>query len=129
VCTGFEAPRLKSLAVASLAKLTENNYLGTTRGNECGPGRHQFAPFFKIGGCAPSEPRIQSKLGDGVTQLCPRGPILSFMPRSLSKNALYHARADTKLPADLENAVATSLQFYLVSFTHLPHNVFSLSIK
>jgi hypothetical protein len=58
-----------------------------------------------------SEPRIQSKLGDGVTQLCPRGSILSFMPRSLSENALYHARANAKLPADLENAVATCFQF------------------
>jgi hypothetical protein len=46
-----------------------------------------------------------------MPNLYPVGPILSFMHQSFSKNALHHARADTKLPADLEYPVATCLQF------------------
>jgi hypothetical protein len=51
----------------SLARLTKNNHFAITRGNEYGQVAIN-SRFFQIDGCAPSEPRIQSKLGDGVAR-------------------------------------------------------------
>jgi hypothetical protein len=54
---------------------------------------------------------VSTKKRSAMPNLYPIGSILSFMQQSFSKNALHHARADTKLPADLEYPVATCLQF------------------
>jgi hypothetical protein len=42
--------------------------------------------------------------------------ILSRWPQLLLENALHHARAEAKFPADLENAVAAGLQFENLRF-------------